>query len=330
MSTPTAKPPRLARLCKTSCQNAARIISINNGGFLATGNSQRRVTKHLFLGAVVFAAILLQPTNARAGTGNFSGGKFNFCVSVRFNASSAQITRIHQVFEVASQVLGDATDGQHQFGTISIVNNIGASDQAEFWIFPSGARPDAAASGYGFRGKHVNLYYETEFAHPDTYKNAITIVHEFAHLAYNVGDEYRRSDSGPEIAARCPPPSEDSNANLNYCIMDNWNRGARRLSTTYSVNEFCVASNHDPDRDTHQHQKNKESCWETMSHILKKWRLNLPNMLPQDAPVQTQEVNFNESCTAQTQRVILLIDRSGSMTTDNRLVYEWRSSKFKL
>lgn len=57
-----------------------------------------------------------------------------------------------------------------------------------------------------------------------------------------------------------------------------------------------------------------------MSKIERKWRLNAPSNLPQDAPPATTPlVVFDTSCIAQSQRVVLLIDRSGSMANEDRL-----------
>lgn len=230
---------------------------------------------------------------------------------MRFNANETQLAAIRQRFDRANQFLADATDGQHQFGTITIVNNSGASDEAEFWIHPGGGRANAGA--YGIRRRHTNLFFGPNFS-SELDRNALTIVHEFGHQAYNLYDEYMQlATGGAELFARCPMPSEDTNPNLSYCLMDDINRGARRLSTTYSVTEFCVASNHDPDQDTAQHSLHGESCWETMSRLLRPWRLNLPNGLPHNAPHAAQPVTFAPTCSSQIQRTVLLLDRSGSM-----------------
>ena len=54
---------------------------------------------------------------ATAGTGRFdsANGEFDFCVSVRFNATNTQLQQIRDGFSAGSQILSDATDGQHQF-----------------------------------------------------------------------------------------------------------------------------------------------------------------------------------------------------------------------
>lgn len=289
----------------------------------------------LFTGAVLVAFVNLQAPAAVAGTGTFRDGKFNFCVSIRFNASPTEMQRIKDVLEVANQVLYDATDGQHRFGTISLINNSGASDQADVWIHFGGGRGDAGGLlAYGIRGRHINLYNAGFFQQPDTMHDALKIVHEFAHFTYGVDDEYRGpfTATGGEPFAACPGDDRNS-PTLNYCIMDNFSAGARRLTTTYSVNEFCVHSNHDkpltgatPDQanDTAQSATNHgDSCWETMSKIERKWRLNAPANLPQDTPPSTPPppVVFTTSCEGQSQRVVLLFDRSGSMVTEERLAW---------
>src|SRR3712207_6651989 len=89
------------------------------------------------------------------GAGTFADGMFDFCVSVRFNATDAQLEQIRTAFQNASQVLADATDGQHRFGTITIVNNSGASQTAEYWVNAGAGRAYATYGKYGFRGEHV-------------------------------------------------------------------------------------------------------------------------------------------------------------------------------
>jgi uncharacterized protein YegL len=275
------------------------------------------------------AAILPESVFAGKGTFRKTGpdtGVFDFCVSVRFNATEAQLLNIRQVFETASRILADATDGQHQFGNISIVNNdtannIGAGDEAEFWIFDKNGVTVSAQGKYGYRGAHVNLFYGNDFSNPGyIYKNGVTIVHEFAHLAYDLGDEYYGEQLPPaqqplNSGIHCRTREQDSiNSNVNFCVMDTFKA---------ATSEFCVASNHDkPDPDGQRGfdtaqslMHNGDSCWDTMFKLEKPWRLKLPTGLPQDAPPPTQPVTFGTSCAARTQKVVILIDRSGSMAT---------------
>src|SRR5919106_5627400 len=92
------------------------------------------------LSRVLLAFVLLLSSEGvnNAGTGTFKKGAFNFCVSVRFNATPEQLQKIRTGFQQASELLEDATNGQHYFGNISIVNNDkSAGVNADFWIVPS-------------------------------------------------------------------------------------------------------------------------------------------------------------------------------------------------
>ena len=56
-------------------------------------SSHRRLTvaQHaLLIGLTIFLTMLAVPAVAFAGNGTFKNGQFNFCVSVRFNATEAQ------------------------------------------------------------------------------------------------------------------------------------------------------------------------------------------------------------------------------------------------
>ncbi len=247
-----------------------------------------------------------------AGNGTFKNGEFNFCASVRFNASPAQINQIKTAFQNGSDVLLDATDGQHRFGKVTIVNNSGASQTAEHWINAGGGRAYATYGQYGRRGQHTNLYFESNFqAANGSDGDAYTIAHEHTHHAYGVADEY----SGPAGNAEDAPTPDT--AILNYSLMDNYfTRGGRAFGGNYTLNEYCVASNHDPDKDTYQESINGKSVWETIASSTR-FPATAPATLPVDAPPASQPVTFVNGFGEL--RSVLLIDRSGSMALDQRL-----------
>ena len=262
--------------------------------------------------------VLLLPVVAQAGNGTYRNGQFNFCVSVRFNATPAQLQQIRDAFQNASQILADATDGQHRFGTVTIVNNSGASESAEYWVNAGTGRAYATLGQYGVRGQHVMLFFASNFqgANAGANGDAYTIAHEHAHHAYGVADEY----SGPTGAGDCAPPPD--NANLNFCLMDNYfTRGGNAGGTTaggYTLNEFCVAGNHDPDMDTFQHSINAESCWTTIGAHPRR-SATAPAGLPVGNPPAAHTVTFHNGTSGL--RVILILDRSGSMSIEQRLEF---------
>jgi hypothetical protein len=150
-------------------------------------------SKFLTKVSILVIVMIFAVGTASAGTGKFEpdgngGGKFNFCVSVRFNATETQLQIIRKAFEDGSQVLADATDGHHRFGTINIVNNSGASEEAEFWVLASGGRPVGTYEQFGKKGQHILLPGLLIQVPPDVQAfwnavNAYTIAHEFSHHA---------------------------------------------------------------------------------------------------------------------------------------------------
>lgn len=260
-------------------------------------------------------ATLYLPGVAYAGNGTFDGGVHNFCVSVRFNATNAQRQQIRTAFQNGSQILADATDGQHRFGTVRIVNNSGASNSADYWINPGDGRAYATYGKYGVRGQHVNLYFNSNFqAANGADGDAYTIAHEHAHHSYGVADEY----SGPSGAAESAPASAES-PTLNYSLMDNYfTRGGRAFGGGYTLNEFDVASNFDPDMNTWQYSMHRQSVWETIAAHSKR-SATAPTGLPVDAPPGPHAVTFVDGI--GDLRVALLIDRSGSMSIEDRLTF---------
>ncbi len=306
-------------------------------------NSRPGLTTPILIAALVLCATLFLPQTAFAGNGKFKDGKFDFCISVRFNASAAQLQQIRTVFEDASRVLNDATDGHHRFGTITLVNNSGAGQAADFWILPGSGRAYAPFFGdinYGVWGQHVTLYYNSNFGDTSLGDGlAYTIVHEFGHLAYGLNDEY----SGPNLfsgfAAECAAP-DTAPATLSFCIMDNYfARGTRVLSSNYSLNEFCSASNHDKAaagnpgsaNNTWQHFWHGKSCWQSIA-ANPKWPIPAP-----DPPIDQEGLSVipTQQSGSPDKRFMLLLDRSGSMQdpgssfVDSKMsVAQWAANGF--
>jgi len=269
-----------------------------------------------FLTLFTLTLIFLLPAVANAGNGTYKNGQFNFCVSVRFNANAAQLQQIRDAFQNASQILADATDGQHRFGTVTIVNDSGASESAEYWVNAGAGRAYATYGQYGVRGQHVMLFFDSNFqgANAGANGDAYTIAHEHAHHAYSVADEY----SGPAGAGDCAAPPDT--ATLNFCLMDNYfTRGGNAGGTTaagYTLNEFCVNSNHDPDADTYQQSINGTSCWASIGAHPRR-SATAPAGLPVDAAPGAHTVSFHNGSAGL--RVILILDHSGSMAAEQRL-----------
>src|ERR1041385_6459098 len=197
-------------------------------------NKLRRFHRSILL----LMGITLATNLCDAGNGRFKNGLFDFCVSARFDATPEQLGQIRTVFQNASQVLADATEGQHRFGTVTILNNSSGSDVAEYWISNTVGCAYGTYDQYGVRGQHVVLFFRSDFQGlSGSAGDAYTIAHEHSHHAYGLGDEY----SGPfrpgcvmvpmrqDCVAECsPPPLSDDTGALKFCLMDNFfTRGGR-------------------------------------------------------------------------------------------------------
>lgn len=269
---------------------------------------RRRVPFLLLLG------MLLCSVQLYGGTGRtrVEGGVtiFDFCVSMRFSATTAQIDNVKRAIEDGNEILMDATDGRARFGHVHIVNNSGASRESELWVLPDSGRAFATFGEFGVAGTHITMYYPSNFTGtPDIDGDAYTVAHEFVHHIWNIRDEY----SGPSGGGDCEAPPGSSTAS--FCLMDNYfTRGGRLSGSTYTLNELCVSSNHDPDNDTYQDNKWDASCWETIADHASR-ALTSPAALPTDGAPAVTAPEFRLPIVDR--RFVVCIDRSASMASED-------------
>jgi hypothetical protein len=236
------------------------------------------------------------------GSGRLVGGRFNLIVSLRHNASAARLNEWQASFGRASELLFDATDGQHQFRDIYVCNNSSGGRNADVWLLDEDGRSFSSVNALGSETAHMTLYGDERF-------KPFVVIHEFGHYGYGVYDEYEGT-GGP---AECI-----GGTTSDACIMESsWADGDRFGNSATGgalvvgrVSEFCVAGNHDPDGDTYQDGNNGESCWETMVGTFP--ALVAPAGTPTAAaPGGAGAINW--IILAAEQRFVLVIDRSGSM-----------------
>ena len=251
------------------------------------------------LALALTALVLLPPAVSFAGSGKITSGKFDLSISSRFNAPTATLNALQNRLQQASELLFDATDGQHQFGTIRICNNSRGGRNADIWFQNDGDRSFVSGGcvpGLGTNGCHITLFEKNALA--DVGANADgrhVIVHEFGHYGYGIFDEYVTPTGTEAVCLAAPFTSAGS-------LMENfWLR---------PISEFCVASNHDPDGDTRQDALRGESSWETMKHFFP--NLTVPTGLPAAGPL-TGAATIGWQVLQPETRMVLVIDRSGSM-----------------
>lgn len=240
---------------------------------------------------------------AYPGAGKYEDGKFTLIISVRHDACATRLKEWRIAFQNASELLLDATDGQHQFGTFIVCNSARAGRPADIYLFEEDGRSYAnlPLPGLGRPGSHMFLYGDERY-------KPFVIVHEFAHYGYGLYDEY----SGPDGDAECvedPPHATASIMEGGWWQAPGVDGGDGFVR---EISEFCVSLNHDPDMDTEQEHVHGKSCWETMIDFYPD--LTLPTGLPEEGFACVADPIVWIELEPET-RLVLCMDRSGSMDT---------------
>jgi von Willebrand factor type A domain/IgA Peptidase M64 len=236
------------------------------------------------------------------GLGRLQDGKFDLIASVRHSADANRLDEWRISFEQASRLLFEATDGQHQIGTITTCNDATAANLADVWLEEAAGQSFSDHLGLGRAGKHSQLMGDERF-------RPFIIVHELGHLLYDLFDEY----TGDGGAAECL-----GGTTANACFMEGGasdgdrfgNAGGGGALVSGRIRRFCVTSNHDPDGDTRQEQRRSEACWISMGDNYPD--LSVPVGLPVGAdPADADAITW--VVLESDPRFALVIDRSGSM-----------------
>ena len=190
---------------------------------------------------------------------------FDLILSIRYNASPADIQKWKDAFSQASNLLFNATHGQMAFGTIKVLNNrqnyIDRDADAFLFNTPGTSYSPLARDCGGkpcleTRGKHMALMYD-EISRP------YVILHEFGHYGLGLYEEYNYN----------PPATQNQkctgNVKIGACIMEFGYAYANR------VTQFCTDHNHG--LNNQQQQINLQSCWGT---ICKNYGITPPEGLP--------------------------------------------------
>ena len=275
------------------------------------------------------------PLTARAGGGSITGRRLN--LTVMFTYRERDINRWKRIFDAASRLLWNATEGQLALGTVEFHNCQHAKDKADIWIMEGEGRAFAYVNGLRKPGKHITL-----FQNHATGRGYFGLVHEIGHYVFGLYDEYmgtkrQGSADGPLVQTL------DTNGNLtswhhgseffcvsppdapHACIMD----GGSTVSPNNRRTEFCTS----PRRkfttshvvgeqkgpffvQNAQEELNGESCWGTI--LRKGFGLIPPQKEPNRSPPGEPPI-VNYQIVPDDKRVVLCIDRSGSMSEDNKM-----------
>lgn len=216
---------------------------------------------------------------------------FNLVISTEWNAAQfadahpevpfdTYLKQLARAFRSASDFLYDVTDGQMAFGQVTLYTGGRYWEEADVQVLASDqVRPTTAVGGItsrrpytytGSAGRSVAFYpgplrlgrYWTRYSgfqgnwdQPDGFR---TLVHEFAHYALYLYDEYFYTDArGQERPAHCTSPDIRTNLDdaTNASIMD-WHYNASELADSDRWTADCT--------NTVQGQVHGEPDWATV------------------------------------------------------------------
>lgn len=185
------------------------------------------------------------------GFGDFGNGHIKLRVSFGYHASAADIDAWKGCLKQASLMLFNATEGTAQFKEITILNDGAGEMQADMWIAPYGEQSYfnsehlVAAGGFlGYSDVSVTLA-ESAVDSP------FTVLHEFGHYAFGLGDEYFDANGDAQCTALQQVVAAPGSGNLNTeraCIMGAVpvvESGISSVDPQFGwINEFCSDANH--------------------------------------------------------------------------------------
>ena len=238
---------------------------------------------------------------------------YNINVAVRFNATAGELTDIRNAFTAGSELLFDVTDGQAQFGQVSIFNN-SSGNRGHYWVTTAGGCAADTGSWGSYSGGNITISLPNlQTADVD----AGCVAHEFTHLTFDAKDEYETGCGGVYGAADCPDVAQGANsAAEGACLMECCGRIGSEYCWGQAAGDNLAAGNHDAGNVTEQSRcRSNRSCWD---QVVWSWPETI--LMPAAAPdpgsaglVHTPLVFVEPPVNA---RLVMVLDRSGSMISE--------------
>lgn len=204
---------------------------------------------------------------------------FNVVASIEWDADAGYMNEISTALRLASDYLYDVTDGQMALGSVAIYDNgLHWADADIQFSTRNTTRPHAYIGGIvaqdPSRVIRVGRYWSGVYSHTgrwDAPAGFRTLVHEFAHYALHLYDEYfgYRYNASGEMAGTeirdCTGPSIRATPYSGYAT------NASIMDYQYNASELWTAGLSpawdDACRQTVQWQINAESDWQTVARV---------------------------------------------------------------
>ncbi len=242
---------------------------------------------------------------------------FNLYVSFRYDATS-QLTRWQTWFTWASEMLDMATDGRFRIGRVVYVNNETATDVlgADIRISLGNWAHTKDLDGFGVSGSIMTIG-DLNLGQPGL------LVHELGHYAFGLWDE----NAGPGGATTCVNDDDDTYT----CVMQRSRNSIQlpvgappRWHPSNVVTEFCsdrhpTFPHRTSEPKTWQQHHKGESCWQTIDKITKYGTVDRPPGAPVTTGTIPNPVPVPMVPAVADGRYVLVLDRSGSMSTNDAI-----------
>lgn len=262
---------------------------------------------------------ILSIAPARGGTGKIVDGKLD--LTVMFTYREAEPDSWRPMFEEASRLLYNATNGQLQLGQVRVVDAGLDKWDADVWIQDNNSGAFANVLGLGAAG-HIYLS-QTHKSITEPAIGAFGLVHEFGHYGFGLFDEYKGAAPPPaaklaeQLLLNQPHQYCTTEDDTVACVMD----GGTTIQPNNRRTEFCtsildgLSTRHNDgvlvDGQLYvnaQQTLNGESCWETIHRTV---GFDAPQDVHTEDPAGLDPIDWQ--VVPPLDRLVVCLDRSESM-----------------
>jgi hypothetical protein len=272
---------------------------------------------------------------ARAGDGTISTATQTLDLKVLFAFSETDENIAgpnnpeswRSIFNDASSRLWNATNGQLKIGTVTVYRRaLSRKDDADVWILPgNGTAYSNGVAKLGVPGYHTSLYGKRHRSNNAAFRGGFSLAHELSHYVLGLYDQYQ--GAYVPLAKKNSWTSSDLGPiqRIPFSVAGNLMAGGGGVGNT--ATEFDSATDVNKGSAvgnrwwmTENWIMNGKSSWETLAEF--KWNgehvfPNVPTAADTVLPAGDTDVVWE--VLPDVARLSVVIDRSGSMSAENRM-----------
>jgi calcium-activated chloride channel regulator 4 len=305
---------------------------------MALQTTRKSLSALSFVGllSTTFGLLISSPV-ARAGTGSIDTNSSTLDLSVLFAFSEndenlgglTNLESWRKVFDDASARLWNATNGQLKIGKVKVYRRaFTQKDSADVWILPGdGTAYSNGTAQLGVPGFHCTLFGNRHRSNKATFRGGFSVLHELSHYVFGLYDQYQ--GGFVPLAKKSAWTYNDLSPiqRLSVPVPPNIMAGGGGVGNT--ATEFDTVA--DVMRGqavgknwwmTENWIMNRESSWETLGKFLWNGTVVFPNVPlngSSDPTMPPGNTDVTWEVIPDVSRLAVVIDRSGSMSSENRM-----------